>query len=66
MAKNQKIPLVYVKKDQSEFSYFAFAVFTGSVFEQAHEKGLSHLLEHMLFKRNKYFSTQKQFSDELK
>jgi predicted Zn-dependent peptidase len=65
MTKNQKIPLVYVKKDQSEFSYFAFAVFTGSVFEQAHEKGLSHLLEHMLFKRNKYFSTQKQFSDEL-
>jgi predicted Zn-dependent peptidase len=62
---NNKIPLVYVKKDQSEFSYFALAVFTGSIFEQAHEKGLSHLLEHMLFKRNKYFSTQKQFSDEL-
>ena len=68
MTNNEKvknIPLVYVKKDPSEFSYFAFAVFTGSIFEQAHEKGLSHLLEHILFKKNKYFSNQKEFSDEL-
>lgn len=50
---------IYKKDFKTEFSYFAIAIFTGSVFENIKEKGMAHLLEHILFKGNKFIKNSK-------
>ena len=48
--------ILYSKKDKkSEFSYIAFIVFTGFAFENQKEKGIAHLLEHIVAKGSTFY-----------
>ena len=47
--------LLYSKKKNSEFSYIAFIFFTGFSFETEKEKGIAHLLEHIVAKNSKFY-----------
>ena len=60
-----EIKHIYKKKFKSNFSFFALCIFTGSVFESENEKGLAHLIEHLLFKGNKYIKTSKNLNNKL-
>ena len=47
---------VYVDKRESETVGMAIAIGVGSLYEDPEKRGLSHLIEHMLFKSNEKYS----------
>ena len=51
------IPKIHVYQNKlanPKFSFVAIIIFTGSIFENAKEKGISHFIEHLIFKGSKY------------
>ena len=57
---NNGIPLITYKNSNAKTLGFSFLVKIGSVFEEKDKRGISHLLEHMMFKSN-----EKYKSDEI-
>ena len=62
------IPKIYVHQNKlanPKFSFVAIIVFTGSIFENTKEKGISHLIEHLIFKGSKYSTNMKNLNNKL-
>ena len=60
-----KIKTYNSKYVNPKFSFVAIIVLTGSVFEADDEKGISHFIEHLLFKGSKYESSIKNLNNKL-
>jgi len=62
------IPKIYVHQNKlanPKFSFVAIIVFTGSIFENTKEKGISHFIEHLIFKGSKYSTNMKNLNNKL-
>ena len=62
------IPKIYVYQNKlanPKFSFVAIIVFTGSIFENEKEKGISHFIEHLIFKGSKYSTNLKNLNNKL-
>ena len=62
------IPKIHVYQNKlanPKFSFVAIIIFTGSIFENPKEKGISHFIEHLIFKGSKYSSNLKNLNDKL-
>jgi len=62
------IPKIHVYQNKladPKFSFVAIIVFTGSIFENAKEKGISHFIEHLIFKGSKYSTNIKNLNNKL-
>jgi len=62
------IPKIKIYKNiysNPKFSYVAICVFTGSIFENEKEKGISHFLEHLIFKGSDYNDNIKILNNKL-
>jgi predicted Zn-dependent peptidase len=62
------IPKIYVYQNKlanPKFSFVAIIIFTGSIFENPKEKGISHLIEHLIFKGSKYSTNMKNLNNKL-
>ena len=62
------IPKIYVHQNKlanPKFSFVAVIVFTGSIFENPKEKGISHFIEHLIFKGSKYSTNLKNLNNKL-
>jgi zinc protease len=60
-----KIHVYHNKLANPKFSFVAIIVFTGSIFENPEEKGISHFIEHLIFKGSKYSTTLKNLNNKL-
>lgn len=60
-----KIKIFDNKFGNPNFSFSAILVMTGSIFEEKHESGISHFIEHLLFKGSKYYQDMKNFTNKL-
>jgi zinc protease len=62
------IPKIYINQNKlanPKFSFVSIIVFTGSVFENPKEKGISHFIEHLIFKGSKYSTSLKNLNNKL-
>ena len=62
------IPKIHVYQNKlanPKFSFVAVIVFTGSIFENPKEKGISHFIEHLIFKGSKYSTNMKNLNNKL-
>ena len=62
------IPKIHVYQNKlanPKFSFVAIIIFTGSIFENQKEKGISHFIEHLIFKGSKYSSNLKNLNNKL-
>ena len=62
------IPKIHVYQNKlanPKFSFVAVIVFTGSIFENQNEKGISHFIEHLIFKGSKYSTNLKNLNNKL-
>ena len=62
------IPKIHVYQNKlanPKFSFVAIIIFTGSIFENAKEKGISHFIEHLIFKGSKYSTSLKNLNNKL-
>jgi predicted Zn-dependent peptidase len=62
------IPKIHVYQNKlanPKFSFVAIIIFTGSIFENPEEKGISHFIEHLIFKGSKYSTNLKNLNDKL-
>lgn len=62
------IPKIHVYQNKlanPKFSFVAIIIFTGSIFENPKEKGISHLIEHLIFKGSKYSTNMKNLNNKL-
>lgn len=62
------IPKIKVYKNSygnPKFSYVCIIVLTGSIFENKNEKGISHFIEHLIFKGSEYNQNLKDLNDKL-
>ena len=62
------IPKIHVYQNKlanPKFSFVAVIVFTGSIFENPKEKGISHFIEHLIFKGSKYSTNLKNLNNKL-
>ena len=62
------IPKIHVYQNKlanPKFSFVAVIVFTGSIFENKNEKGISHFIEHLIFKGSKYSTNLKNLNNKL-
>jgi predicted Zn-dependent peptidase len=48
------IKIINDKYSNPHFALLQIVVFAGSIFESAHEKGITHFIEHLIFKGSKY------------
>jgi zinc protease len=60
-----KINVYHNKLANPKFSFISIIVFTGSIFENEKEKGISHFIEHLIFKGSKYSSNLKNLNNKL-
>lgn len=60
-----KIHVYHNKLANPKFSFVAIIVFTGSIFENSEEKGISHFIEHLIFKGSKYSTSFKNLNNKL-
>jgi len=60
-----KIKTFNNKYENPKFSFVAIIILTGSIFENNHEKGISHFIEHLLFKGSKYSNNLKNLNNKL-
>ena len=60
-----KIKTFHNKYENPKFSFVAIIILTGSIFENNHEKGISHFIEHLLFKGSKYSNNLKNLNNKL-
>ena len=62
------IPKIHVYQNKlanPKFSFVAIIIFTGSIFENPKEKGISHFIEHLIFKGSKYSTNFKNLNNKL-
>lgn len=62
------IPKIHVYQNKlanPKFSFVAVIIFTGSIFENLKEKGISHFIEHLIFKGSKYSTNLKNLNNKL-
>ena len=62
------IPKIHVYQNKlanPKFSFVAIIIFTGSIFENLKEKGISHFIEHLIFKGSKYSTNLKNLNNKL-
>jgi predicted Zn-dependent peptidase len=62
------IPKIHVYQNKlanPKFSFVAIIIFTGSIFENPKEKGISHFIEHLIFKGSKYSTNMKNLNNKL-
>jgi len=62
------IPKIHVYQNKlanPKFSFVAIIIFTGSIFENPEEKGISHFIEHLIFKGSKYSTNLKNLNNKL-
>lgn len=60
-----KINVYQNKLANPKFSFIAIIIFTGSIFENQKEKGISHFIEHLIFKGSKYSTNLKNLNNKL-
>jgi zinc protease len=60
-----KINVYQNKLANPKFSFVAIIIFTGSIFENPKEKGISHFIEHLIFKGSKYSTNLKNLNNKL-
>ena len=60
-----KINVYQNKLTNPKFSFVAIIILTGSVFENNIEKGISHFIEHLIFKGSKYSTNIKNLNNKL-
>lgn len=60
-----KIKTYYNKYGNPNFSFIAIIILTGSIFENNQERGISHFIEHLLFKGSKYSKNLKNLNNKL-
>jgi len=59
------IKIINDKYSNPHFALLQIIVFAGSIFESAHEKGITHFIEHLIFKGSKYTDSVKNLTDRL-
>ena len=59
------IKIINDKYSNPHYSICKIVVFAGSIFESAHEKGITHFIEHLIFKGSKYNEGIKNLTDRL-
>ena len=62
------IPKIYVYQNKlanPKFSFISIIILTGSIFENSKEKGISHFIEHLIFKGSKYSTSLKNLNNKL-
>jgi len=59
------IKIINDKYSNPHFALLQIVVFAGSIFESAHEKGITHFIEHLIFKGSKYNESIKNLTDRL-
>jgi zinc protease len=59
------IKIINDKYSNPHFALLQIVVFAGSIFESAHEKGITHFIEHLIFKGSKYTDAMKVLTDRL-
>lgn len=60
-----KIKIFQNKYENPKFSFVAIIVLTGSIFEKKNEKGISHFIEHLIFKGSKFNENLKNLNNKL-
>ena len=59
------IKIINDKYSNPHFALLQIVVFAGSIFEAPHEKGITHFIEHLIFKGSKYTEAIKVLTDRL-
>ena len=59
------IKIINDKYSNPHYSILQIIVFAGSIFESAHEKGITHFIEHLIFKGSKYNQGIKNLTNHL-
>ena len=59
------IKIINDKYSNPHFSILQIVVFAGSIFESSQEKGITHFIEHLIFKGSKYTEAIKNLTDRL-
>jgi len=59
------IKILNDKYSNPHFAILQIVVFAGSIFESDHEKGITHFIEHLIFKGSKYTDSIKNLTDRL-
>ena len=59
------IKIINDKYSNPHFALLQIVVFAGSIFESSHEKGITHFIEHLIFKGSKYTEAIKVLTDRL-
>ena len=59
------IKIINDKYSNPHFALLQIVVFAGSIFESPHEKGITHFIEHLIFKGSKYNEGIKNLTDRL-
>ena len=59
------IKIINDKYSNPHFAILQIVVFAGSIFESPHEKGITHFIEHLIFKGSKYTDAIKVLTDRL-
>lgn len=59
------IKIINDKYSNPHFALLQIVVFAGSIFEAVHEKGITHFIEHLIFKGSKYNEGIKNLTDHL-
>ena len=59
------IKIINDKYSNPHFALLQIVVFAGSIFETAHEKGITHFIEHLIFKGSKYNEGIKNLTNRL-
>ena len=60
-----RIKIISDKYSNPHFSIMQVVIFVGSIFENNKEKGISHFIEHLIFKGSKYNENIKNLTDSL-
>ena len=59
------IKIINDKYSNPHFALLQIVVFAGSIFESVHEKGITHFIEHLIFKGSKYNKCMKNLTNRL-
>ena len=59
------IKIINDKYSNPHFALLQIVVFAGSIFESENEKGITHFIEHLIFKGSKYNESMKNLTNHL-
>jgi len=60
-----KIKIYQSKYSNPKFSYVSIVVLIGSIYEKKNQEGISHFIEHLIFKGSKYNENIKNLNNKL-